>query len=119
MGLRLKAKTPSVMSLSGWSASMPTRKLCRKEIRLHKNSNNPARQKQHSDPRDDVGLEKMVRRHTKASRMPRRTTHRNRTGQMAGSRNRSYLYYRISSPLCPAFAGQRFGSTPSQATKRL
>src|SRR5215467_14009374 len=44
MGLRLKAKTPSVMSLSGWSASMPTRKLCRKEIRLHKNSKSPARQ---------------------------------------------------------------------------
>src|SRR6516225_8213621 len=65
MGLRLKAKTPSVMSLSGWSASMPTRKLCRKEVRLHKNSNNPARQKQHSDPRDDLGLEKMVRRHTR------------------------------------------------------
>src|SRR6516165_11612119 len=59
MGLRLKAKTPSVMSLSEWSASMPIRKLCRKEIRLHKNS----QAKQHSGPRDDLGLEKLVRRH--------------------------------------------------------
>ena len=43
-GIATQSKTPSVMSLSGWSASMPTRKLCRKEIRLHKNSNSPAKQ---------------------------------------------------------------------------
>src|SRR5215510_16373418 len=65
MGLRLKAKTPSVMSLSGWSASMPTRKLCRKEIRLHKNSNSPAEAKQHAGPRDYLGMEKLVRRHSR------------------------------------------------------
>src|SRR5215467_2324091 len=62
MGLRLKAKTPSVMSLSGWSASMPTRKLCRMEIRLHKNSNSPA--KQNNTPIREIisEMEKLVRR---------------------------------------------------------
>src|SRR5262249_35363160 len=51
--------------------------------------------------------------------MPRRTGHRNRIGQMAGSRNPSCLYCRISSLLCPVFSGQRFASIPSQATERL
>src|SRR5262245_49972590 len=44
MGLRLKAKTPSVISLSGRSASMPTRKLCLKETTLNNNNNSPVRQ---------------------------------------------------------------------------
>src|SRR5262245_35326017 len=65
MGLRLKAKTPSVMSLSGWSASMPTRKLCRKEIRLHKNSNSPARQNNTPVHEIILGMEKLVRRHSR------------------------------------------------------
>src|SRR5262245_33423795 len=51
--------------------------------------------------------------------MPRRTGHRNRTGQMAVSRNPSCLFCRISWLLCPVFSEQRFGSIPSQATERL
>jgi enoyl-CoA hydratase/carnithine racemase len=43
MGLRLKEKTPVVISLSGLFSSMPPRKLFPKEIRLSKNSNNPAK----------------------------------------------------------------------------
>src|SRR5262249_55931001 len=45
MGLRDSAKTPVVMSLSGWSTSMPTRKLLPKETKLSRNSNNPTMQR--------------------------------------------------------------------------
>src|SRR6516225_9899539 len=42
-GITAKAKTPVVMSLSGCSRSIPTRKLFPKETRLRNSSTNPAR----------------------------------------------------------------------------
>src|SRR6516164_4663120 len=118
MGLRLKAKTPSVMSLLGWSASMPTRSSAERKSGSTRTAKAP--------PGKTTLRSTRLSRNGKtgassqsASGMPRRTGHRNRTGQMAGSRNPFCLYDRISSLLCPVFSGQRFGSIPSQATERL
>src|SRR5215831_6101362 len=63
MGLRLKAKTPSVMSLSGWSVVNADSKALPKGNQAPQEQQQPRQAKQHSGPRDDLGLEKLVRRH--------------------------------------------------------
>src|SRR5262245_62156839 len=65
MGLRLKAKTPSVyesigmVSVNANSKALPTRNQAPQE------QQQPRQAKKHSGPRDYLGLEKLVRRHSR------------------------------------------------------
>src|SRR5262249_10894558 len=63
MGLRESAKRPVVMSLSGWSASMPTRKLLPKRYQAEQEQQQPHYAEEYADPGEGLGVEELLLTH--------------------------------------------------------
>ena len=70
---------------------------------------------QHSGPRDDLGMEKLVRADVRPMERGGEQDIEIERRRMVVSRNPSCLYSRISLVLSPDVSGERLGSTPCRA----